>query len=73
MSKLASAHHHSIALVPFLMQTQVGDTIEMTEPLLLRVEVENPDESQQGVRAGFHLVRIESPSVQLQVKHRLNS
>lgn len=55
------------------MQTQVGDTIEMTEPLLLRVEVENPDESQQGVRAGFHLVRIESPSVQLQVKHRLNS
>ena len=46
---------------------QVGDSIDIFDPLLLRVEVDHPDASKAGVRAGFHLVRVEAPATQMKL------
>ena len=41
--------------------------MDIFDPMLLRVEVEHPDASKVGVRAGFHLLRVEAPGSQMKL------
>jgi len=58
----------ALSLYAYRGALQLGDSVDIYDPTILRVEVEQPDARQAGVRVAFHLLRVEAPGTQMKLR-----